>query len=1551
MSTSDVRLRQQDLTPTGSPISEADSDHRAHRIDCFEIIKELGRGSFGVVYLALEVQPNRQVAIKVPILPRDPIARRELADRFLDEAGKAAAFTHHGIVEIYRVGVTSGSPHWPDGTPFAVMPYLEGGTLQTLLDEYKDRGETLPYRETARILMQVADALHTAHTTGRLIHRDLKPSNILLDSERTPRVADLGLAIHKSQLATGASILAAGTLAYMAPEQLAGSTALDRADIYSFGVILYRMLTGELPFEETPQHLLMVKIMQDNPEPVRQRAPFVPRLLADICEQCLRKDPADRPSTARDLFSSLQKWLADDAIRPEPSGLFVPNWTLAQTPPKQLLWRGNFIGRRAQLADLQARLGPNHIVPIVGPVNSGKSALIAKFFSEPERPTEVAARFIVSSSYPIGLGYIDLAAHSPRSSPVLRGLCVMLGAKLGSMQLLDDPERVDERCQAYLFDELIPERFASLVPLLVFDNADAVLAHPAHRGDLDRVLKLSHFEAGGAIVAIASGSVPDGAGKRRIQAPIVLDAYLTSDEWIEAKALFVDAGADEQVVSEGIAMLGGELALFTPGDVIEAIRTTQRKSESQQFGASDVISALWAASSISKQVSDHLERIGLPQGAVELAELSQRGWLLVLAILARETQLRQSINDVLQPELASLLISNEVLVANSDGTLLLSQTIANVLRLELIGRLAGQQGTVLERLLADGVDRLLLIASRGANSESGPMVGVEEAVAWLERAAPGAVVLRDRLIGFLAIEAVDDVIYPVARDDAVGFAQRSVPISSGDVLQPLLGQLAVATRFEQDTTAMFALLSSAIRVADNADSLSSTEVRLLDIAGYVTARRYRRFSEIVGVREMLVPRLRELLIDETCDDVGLVKWSASWFLNCAWLCVAIGQFPQGRDYLHFAKQAIHQLPSASSLHSMLDSMWLRARCATIEARLAAGSADRRAALRAAADATADGLTTSNGHPTWVRRHLSSVRRLLDEVGERHNRLQITQAAEDRVADSLRQSDDRSWPLAVSTSASALWRFCAEREADSEAQHSAACRALALLRCRQAEVDAALARKDGEAALELGRSLALVSSCKCSSKDLLARKELLTEAQRLLARTVDLAPTAEAWRLYLRVLDLDDPDAAMSEWTSEVMRPRRPIPPALRSAITTYRGWGKARRTAQDGRTELWCFQREWEAAWSFEQIALSQYAVDWERLPPRERQKVVRKYYADRLKRLDWLRREFEPFPQVFVTLAWTECQCQHLLGFRVNGGSGTSDYTAVARIFADADKVLPDNWHIAAARARFLRYVWNHDEAIAMYRNAIAMAPRAGERRRLSIQFAEVILTKIRHLDDSPRSAEDVSLLREAWDCLQGLEAFVGDARSASMLRDRVAFELGYRIDWNELDHAYALVMEGDDYVQSVVKNGPAIRSQSPERAERLAEAVQMHFTDVDILRSFGSLLLRRAERCDNVEESMRYARMAYTSYTACRVLEEAWWKKDKERPTTRFQRARCILVAAERSRRVSPFEIDLEGKPNNLRYAQSLFNGVANRSVGAFSRMASSMTGAAARLENVLT
>src|SRR5262245_7223379 len=278
----------------------------------FELLQEVGAGKFGSVWKALDTELQRFVAVKIP-------RQRDLdlheTEMFLRDARAAAQLRHPRISSVHEVGRE-------DETVYIVTDLIDGVNLGEWVS-----AKRLSSREGAELILKVTEALEHAHAAADF-HRDLKPSNSMLDREGEPYVIDFGLARREAgEMTVTVDGQVLGTPAYMPPEQARGEghRADRRSDIYSLGVVLFKLLTGELPFRGEPR-MLMLQIIEEEPPSPRKFDANIPRDLETITLKCMEKDPARRYQTAEDLHEDIRRYLSGEPIKARPISRIERGW-------------------------------------------------------------------------------------------------------------------------------------------------------------------------------------------------------------------------------------------------------------------------------------------------------------------------------------------------------------------------------------------------------------------------------------------------------------------------------------------------------------------------------------------------------------------------------------------------------------------------------------------------------------------------------------------------------------------------------------------------------------------------------------------------------------------------------------------------------------------------------------------------------------------------------------------------------------------------------------------------------------------------------------------------------------------------------------------------------------------------------------------------------------------------------------------------------------------------------------------------------------------------
>ncbi|MEJ2635226.1 MAG: protein kinase [Calditrichia bacterium] len=297
------------------------------RISHYKILEKLGEGGMGVVYKAHDTRLDRLVALK--FLPPHLTLSETDKIRFLQEARAAAALNHPHVCVVYEIDDRREQP-------FIAMELIEGITLREKLQD-----GPLDLKTVINYALQIAEALQAAHEKD-IVHRDIKSENIMITGSGQAKIMDFGLARIRGATSLTRSSSTVGTIAYMPPEHLQGREVDARSDIFSFGVVLYEMLTGELPFKGEYDSAMMYSILNEEPEPVQKYRPGLTSEFLHILDRALEKDPENRYQTVRDMMIDLKRLKRDTgslSLNPPPE---IPGMQKPQIKnrSKKQLWMG-----------------------------------------------------------------------------------------------------------------------------------------------------------------------------------------------------------------------------------------------------------------------------------------------------------------------------------------------------------------------------------------------------------------------------------------------------------------------------------------------------------------------------------------------------------------------------------------------------------------------------------------------------------------------------------------------------------------------------------------------------------------------------------------------------------------------------------------------------------------------------------------------------------------------------------------------------------------------------------------------------------------------------------------------------------------------------------------------------------------------------------------------------------------------------------------------------------------------------------------------------------
>jgi len=1215
--------------------------------------------------------------------------------------------------------------------------------------------------------------------------------------------------------------------------------------------------------------------------------------------------------------------------------------------PDQLRPLRPFTGRHQEIDTLTAALGPGAIVPIFGSLESGKTQLVSHMLVSREFTVSVPARF----TRPLAVLVIELGSRAA-TRRVFRGIARALGgSKAASVaEVIGGDRLADADAHDLVIHELLPTRLQGQSAIVVFDNAGDVLAAEDERRHLEDVLQSPVLCEGAAVVVADRGKPPSGGNRSAVTDHIVLGPLGLND----AVAAFLDHchSADlalaEAVKAEAIAS-----EKRVPGIVVRAASLARAALVSGSKDLDSLVRSAFTEASerFAQRLCAYVPSLRDAGNSNPATATRNVQALCAMAVFGSHHALPAEVLRVagVLSDLTDDLFDYDLVRRDEVGA-----------RITAVGRAAAGyllppclevNGADFEQALTGMVDGIVTgINLSGDDALIARFAGcVESALTWTERVVPDASTLRATLLQRFVAESIDDRISPFSSARELQTIVN-LPVQT---LPSTLAALVTSSRYENDANRFVARLQRAGVAAKESSTLTASDVRVLDFAAALGVQRYRRYEDVFHVLAGVAPRVMELAEARIRRDTPFVSQAVSFLVNLAAASIGIGNAIEAERVLRSADTYLQRMPRQGSAAHGVSALWLEARVMRMLARLEADRTARVALLTSALRLADDIISTVRDHPRWLSFYVSSTERLVVELDDASKRESLANDAVARIAAmSDNAADPRAWALRVRLRVARLFMTVARMSFDIESGVSWLSQAQELLRSSASPDSGTDTVRDSETLLAVARSyLTLAGLQEMAGQDLSAERNR-GEAARLARRAIQVAPSDEAWGLWLRLIDhggSSDP-----EWTGESVtrRPGGSLPSPIRDAIREYREWSRtpAAYGLVDGSVAYWCGDRERRAEGDLERVAKSSLhnPSAWDRLRADHKQRLLKQFYLERDAALAGIERKFGPLIDVVLARARNEAQYRRLTAIH---GNHICDPGPTLSHYERAIGLWPSDHRVLFEQARFYRYIWSHAEAIVIFRRLAVSVPSAGERREVLAALVETLLIAAIYAAPISIEGEQVTgadLIREARGHLPTLLGFTHVATKVAVLRDRVNLEAAEAVDWDAIDQAYERVVGSvDGFATTVGANIEQLRERATLVPQTSSDAVESNFTDGEVLRGLGLLYMRRAEIVGG-PAALEWARRAYRVFTACRILEQAWLQF--ELPLTRYHRARALLLAIDLTRDASPFDASAEGKRTLLHLAESLLTSVANRTVGQFHALAREYARRASRLKKTL-
>ena len=1199
-----------------------------------------------------------------------------------------------------------------------------------------------------------------------------------------------------------------------------------------------------------------------------------------------------------------------------------------------------FVGRSSDRARLRERIKRGALVHIVGEADIGKSELVRQELCDAAALDSIARTL----GGPIALLHVDLANRvEPR---LLRGIAWALGRKKDWDSESDDAVR---REQAVLLAEDLPARTQGQRLLVFLDSVDVCIENSAERAHLQDLLSAQPLRAGALVMAGRWEMATNAAGSR----PVVQEIRLGPLAQDEATELVRHLGIPHEVAAKAMNEAIELPELLAPGTLRRAVELSlSRANTGMLAGGNKFLDDLLSSrGDVVRSVLASANCDGVRNGDGTMGQLLPLLSLAVLGECAVVTEdLRTNGQDVPQATLDKL-VQVGWLDYLEVGHVRLKRAGSRALRLELIELASSTVRNEDINAVAVALRRLIAgLAARNCEASTDTLSGIlESSIAWVRSEG-----LDDTKLGSVLLEAflplvVDDVFFPISAEGAARAREQLLAIRSHSGLNGAVAETVLALRVDSDAVRFLTSLESAIVAAVASDRLSGIHIRALDISAHLGRSQFRLNRKLLPLRVRLLQRLAALGEGES-RDLGLLKWATSWAINTAHLAAMLGDVEHSHTTAVIARKMLSRLPAPRSEFDTCGQLWLRIRLARVNGRIERDPEVRRQSYAETVELAFQGLAIASDRMQWATTAMRAVGALSQEVASDEARDELLATTEARLVEHFGQWSD--WPLSLKAIVAAAARDAASCGADPHLQLGLALRYVDRMAADIPESTSLARLGDARPLLVLARCFALVSVLAAAVGDIDGASTNRRSALDLARESVNEAPSAAGWELYLRMLDQDEHARREVAWRKnpDGRRDLR-VGDALRDGMVKARRWlyDVSEWNPSESNLALWCLEREWKSQGSLEIFAAKTVdsTLDWDRLSATKKRTHLEKVHLARLSELDKLERRAGTFQGLFVARVRAEGQFQRLLAIY---GNHVADGTRVLAHLNAAAQIWPDSFGVANVEAQYFRYVWDYANAIPAYRRLVAIAPRASDRREATIGLVELLLAAAMHCDhvllEEGTNLSHDELIREAHALLSNDVYFRHVAKDAALVRELVALETGATVDWDVIELAfYAVVGDVDAFATTVVANADALGRQLGHLPQNISELLMTQFGDEEVLRCVGTLFLRRGELRAG-SSPIEDCRKAYACFTACRVLEKAWSSSHSESATTSYQRGRALLLATVLSRSRLPFKLNLEGKLDCAHLSISLFSRAVSLSVGRFHQEAKRRQGEAQRV-----
>jgi hypothetical protein len=1232
-----------------------------------------------------------------------------------------------------------------------------------------------------------------------------------------------------------------------------------------------------------------------------------------------------------------------------PKGSFLwVNLPKEEQLPHELTPDPYFIGRDEEKGELNNKLRPNNVLSIIGPPMVGKSELFKVYLNK----TLIAGNKDKSFPFPLSLIYLT-PNEKYGDSCVLRSLSDALEVYYESDDKSMDNLFIDGRIFEYDEDENFGSDaeilFSDLCSIIhrksliaVIEDCHILKNYKDAQKTVERLLTLEFFKQGTAILISRDIDLPIVSEKRFYSEPLKVECLNPSD----ALMLLKNIGINEKIANEAVEILMGMDEAFYPM-VMKRGAFNFLDSASKD---KDKITGEFLADCIFKSIGHNIEDILIQTKCnkiiIEGGTAGPLAYLMSFSLLCNSRITKELLQKLELSSTVGIALKLLGWIVEENAYEYFFEISKRKLRTMLIDYLNQMDKKEINHIIKNTAIELIDVFKKNVNiiDETILKRWFDNALAILDKSIQKKNSLWYRLYNELIPLSSSDTVFPISTERHKQIKDESKDLEI-DSLLDILSDLTICVRDKNKDGKFIEKFSKTIDLYIRRETIEGYELGKIDKIGFLGKKYIRDKNKILKLRIKLLEHLNKYPDDVSTISPEFIKWKISWILNTVELKIRLEDFnrEEVKKKIFDCQKKLEDYKIAVP-EDIISYFWLKSRLSLLESRFIFDKNSRIDKIRNGFNDVLKLYILTDGESKWLSFLFRICRYQIIEEKDDNKREEVLDIIYQFI--NLYLGDIKNWPISISAKFASLYRLSSRCMISQQKSLDHIDYAIEIL----SNIEKILRKF-----IEITDNRPLIALAKCifskykiyeDSKRDVIKINTLNEARKLCQYIISKCPTPSAWEL---ALDLWKPDYSKILYYRFGYQIKETELSDFTDVIVKCREWVKKSNYYDHSVANLLvlCNQKEWSIHGKIESEARNYYSnkmgKDWKTSPKSEKLQLIKSIFRKRSSFLSRIKYQFEPSINMFLAELINLEQYQYSTARYTNR---ILNVELIEKLFEEYLSIWPQHPTILESMGKFYRYIWNYPKAIQFFDQVVKITSDVFQRREVSVILAECLLSAAIHFNNTEfyrnRTKSKKELLIQAKNLLESLEGNKIAAVKAAIIKDRVVFELGEYIDWNNLENTYDVVFGGPErYVETVMKGiSENYFEYDKEFPKTLAEAVIKNFTNEEVLSHMGSLFLRRAE-IGKSDSPVHDCERAYSIFNACRVLYTSFSESDlgtfkgSEPALNKFKRAKAIHIAAELTKTLNPFQANPKPKKSLLELANSLMHSARENSIGRFYKL----------------